>query len=302
MTPSRQRVYEAIGHRRTDKVPKGEFVVDDELLSLLIGQVGPFTIGQKAQGLAMLGMDIACVELANESSLKELEEWVTTTDLLIFGIATGPFSIAQSHLGFTEFLVSFETQRKSALEALERCAVELIQIGYKARDKEMHGIIIADDIAFKDSTYICPELLAEFYFPILKQVVGQLKSIGLKVFFHSCGNLRLVLGDIVDLGVDGIHGLEPAAGMDITRVKEIYGSQVCIMGNLDPAVLVTGPVNRIQDEVRTLMEIAAPNGGYIFGTCSGYLGKGMPLANVLAAYRAAERYGKLTDQGLPAPY
>ena len=99
----------------------------------------------------------------------------------------------------------------------------------------------------------------------------------------------------MEVGFDGLHCIEPSAGMDIKEIKQEYGERLCLMGNIDPALLVDH--NRVgapdKDNhnltlaVESLMASAAPGGGFIFGSCSG-LHRGMSPRKVHFMFELAE--------------
>ncbi|MCP3951809.1 MAG: hypothetical protein GY697_06255, partial [Desulfobacterales bacterium] len=140
-----------------------------------------------------------------------------------------------------------------------------------------HGIIIADDIAYHRSTYMSPDFVKQHLLPIWQTQVTVAGDLGVPVFFHSDGNLNAVLPTIVAAGFDGLQCIEPAAGMDMPAVKAEYGNTLCLMGNVDPALLsdqsIQGDVEtrcaHLRRAVLDLMASAGGDGGFIFGTCSG---------------------------------
>jgi uroporphyrinogen decarboxylase len=73
------------------------------------------------------------------------------------------------------------------------------------------------------------EQYQEFFLLYQKIVANAIKK---PWVFHSNGNLSLILDDLLTLGMNGIHPIQPAA-MDIKRVKSLYGNRVCILGNID---------------------------------------------------------------------
>jgi uroporphyrinogen decarboxylase len=81
----------------------------------------------------------------------------------------------------------------------------------------------------------------------------------------------------VSAGFDGLQCIEPAAGMSMSKIRQQYGKDLCLMGNVDPALLSDqsghGNAELGYDELRRavtdLMAPAVGRGGFIFGSCSG---------------------------------
>jgi uroporphyrinogen-III decarboxylase len=67
--------------------------------------------------------------------------------------------------------------------------------------------------------------------------------------------------------------------MEIKEIKEKYGQDLCLMGNIDPRLLSrdggsdalpgSAGFHELARAVQELIVVAAPSSGFIFGTCSG---------------------------------
>ncbi|MDN5344068.1 MAG: uroporphyrinogen decarboxylase [Clostridia bacterium] len=223
--------------------------------------------------------------------LQAIRRWREETDFFILAFVDGPFQGTGKLFDFTDFLLAV-AGRMGVITDLARAIVDFnLELARLCCQAGAHGIIIGDDIAYDRGTYIRPDLWRENFLPHLRRLVEGIKEMGLPVLYHSDGNLRAVLPDLAALPLDGIQGLEPAAGMDIGAVKREYGERLCLMGNFDLDLLVTGNPDTITAAVRSLLDVAAPGGGYIFSTACGILNASLPLENVLALYRAVEQYG-----------
>ena len=73
-----------------------------------------------------------------------------------------------------------------------------------------------------------------------------------------------------------LHSIDPMAGMDIAKVKELTAGKVALMGNVQCSLLQEGPRGRIRESARYCLEHASPGGGYVFST-SNTIFPGMPL-------------------------
>ena len=82
------------------------------------------------------------------------------------------------------------------------------------------------------------------------------------------------------------------AGVDIAEVKRLYGKRICLIGNVNCALMQTGTEEEILESCRYAMESGKPGGGYIFST-SNCIFKGMPTRSydlMLDYYRANRSY------------
>jgi len=102
---------------------------------------------------------------------------------------------------------------------------------------------------------------------------------------------------MVSTGIDGIHPLDPEAGMNIKEVKDKYGDRVCVIGNIDTGKLLSESTpEEVDKAVRdTIMEVA-PGGGYIIASANSIHSKVKP-ENYLAMLKATRLYGNYSHLG-----
>ncbi len=150
-------------------------------------------------------------------------------------------------------------------------------------------VFYADDLGYKGKSIFSLKDLREFVLPYYKQMYHACRKNGIIIVQHSCGYVDKILPDLVDLGLNAIQALEPAAGVDLAHLKEILGDQICFMGGMDASrVLNFGTAKEIQDEVKRCIKAAAKGGGYFAGPSHNILN--VPWENVLAFRAAIEKY------------
>jgi uroporphyrinogen-III decarboxylase len=89
---------------------------------------------------------------------------------------------------------------------------------------------------------------------------------GMPVFKHACGNNWKLLDMFVEIGFACYQSIQASAGMDLARVKERYGSALCLWGGVQVEHLVSGTAADIRADVAAAMAAGKPGGGYIFGS------------------------------------
>ncbi|MCX7847815.1 MAG: uroporphyrinogen decarboxylase family protein [bacterium] len=218
---------------------------------------------------------------------ENLTRWKRETDRSVFAIIGGTFDNLVPLVGF-EALMVWAVEAPGALETLAwkaaRFNAELAEIAAEAGADVM---IVADDIAYNSGTFVSPTVLRRIFFPPLRWLVAEVhRRTGRPCFLHTDGNINAVLDDIVGCGFDGLHSLQPSAGMDIQAVKKRYGERLCVMGNVDlDYLLPRGTPEEISNHVRALARVLAPGGGWILSTCN-TLTRAVPVANARAMYHA----------------
>jgi hypothetical protein len=127
---------------------------------------------------------------------------------------------------------------------------------------EIDFIWVGEDIAYNTGTIISPDLLREMVFPYFQEIASNIKK---PWIYHSDGDVTAVIPDLLKLGMDGLHPLEPAV-MDIQKVKKMYGDKVTLIGNVDINTLTSGTEDDVKQEVWSLMDSCAPGGGYMLSS------------------------------------
>lgn len=137
---------------------------------------------------------------------------------------------------------------------------------------------IANDYAFNSGPFISPQHFAEFTAPYMKELVQYVQGLGARVIFHSDGNLMPIMDQILAIGPDVLHSIDPMAGMDIKEVKARTHGRMALMGNVQCSYLQEGPRALIEESCEYALRHGSPGGGLIFSS-SNTVFKGLPLAN-----------------------
>ncbi|HZP87045.1 MAG TPA: uroporphyrinogen decarboxylase family protein [Burkholderiales bacterium] len=144
-----------------------------------------------------------------------------------------------------------------------------------------------DDIADTKSSWINPAMYEEFLKP--HQLVVA-RTIRRPWVYHSDGNFRPVIEQVLSLGMSAIHPLQPSA-MDIFDVKARYGARVCLVGNIDlDYTLTRGTPEEVEREVKEKIERVGQGGGYIVSSANS-LADYVKSENALAMARTIDKYG-----------
>jgi len=162
----------------------------------------------------------------------------------------------------------------------------------RAIDAGADVIMLRDDYASRNGTIMSPEYFKKFILPGLSKIVSKIKEKGAFCIKHCDGNIWNILDDIVETGVDAINPLEPAAGMDIGKVKKKYGEKVCLIGNVDCGdLLCRMEEDKVIEEVRHCIREAGPSGGYILSSSNSITSSTKPK-NFMAMIESTKKYGK----------
>ena len=127
----------------------------------------------------------------------------------------------------------------------------------------LDGILLGSDWGAQKDLMMSPDTWREMIAPGEKKEYELIHSAGLDVWVHSCGDIRKIFPDIVELGVDALNPIQPEC-MDVYELKELYGDKITFWGGVSTQrTLPYGKPEEVAEETRKLTEALSKNGGYI---------------------------------------
>jgi len=111
--------------------------------------------------------------------------------------------------------------------------------------------------------FFSPAYWRKYFKPGVKALVDVCHEHGLPVIYHGCGNVKAILPDFIEMGIDAYNPLEAKAGLDVVALRRQHGHRLGFCGNSDIQVWETGDRDAVRREVLRKLN-AAKGGGYIF--------------------------------------
>jgi len=153
----------------------------------------------------------------------------------------------------------------------------------------------ADDFGTQTSQLISHDTFREFIKPRQVELISLMKSKApsAKIFFHSCGNIRPILPDFIEMGIDILNPVHiRAEGMAPGDLKRDFGKDIVFWGGgIDTQdTLPNGTPQAVQDEIKRNIELLAPGGGFVFNTIHN-IQADVPPENIEAMYETVLKYG-----------
>jgi uroporphyrinogen-III decarboxylase len=122
---------------------------------------------------------------------------------------------------------------------------------------------VHDDMAGKSGPLAGPAQIREFILPYYRRIWDLLRERGTRLFDQdSDGNMNSVIDVFLDAGINMMHPLEPAAGMDVVKVREKYGTRLAMYGGIDKFILCKSKVD-IDRELEYKLPPMIRSGGYV---------------------------------------
>jgi uroporphyrinogen decarboxylase len=194
-------------------------------------------------------------------------------------------------VGIEEFLVSMVTNPDFVHSAIDVYVTHSIEYFKAMKDAGVDAIMTTDDYCDNRGPMMGKNLFRKFILPGIRRQSEAIHGLGLYFIKHTDGNLWDILGDLIDSGIDGWHGIQPRIGMDPALLKERFGDKLCFFGGVDCDTLIAGTPETVREEVRYAIRHAGPGGGLVI-TNSNVIQPGTQLENYYGMRNAIREYGR----------
>ncbi len=148
-------------------------------------------------------------------------------------------------------------------------------------------VMIHDDIVWSSGPFCAPEWYRQFVFPNYKKLFAPILESGKKLIFTSDGDFSLFIDDIAGCGV---HAFVMEPYTDMKYIAEKYGRTHAFIGNVDTRALLSGPKDKIENEVKRCMNIGKNCPGY-FMAVGNHIPANTPVENALYYNEKYRRMG-----------
>jgi len=204
------------------------------------------------------------------------------------------FEMAWNLVGLEQFLADMALRRDYVRALLERVADYSIGVGLALIDLGADALLTGDDLGMDIGPMISPRMWREWLRPPLQRVFDAYRAArpDILIAYHSCGSVRPFIDELIEMGVDILNPVQVTArGMDPAELKQAYGTRLSFCGGVDQReVLPHGTPDEVEQEVRQRIAELGPGGGYLLAPTHDVQAD-TPVANVLAVFEAARRWG-----------
>jgi len=210
----------------------------------------------------------------------------------------GLFEMAQRIVGMERLLVMMAEEPLLAGVLFDELVELKLSFWEKALPQLADVVDIisqADDYGTQVSQLISPVMFRRQLKPRWKVIFDRIRQLAPSVwlFFHSCGNVRPLIPDYIELGTQILNPIHiRAAGMDPVQLKRDFGDSLVFWGGgVDTqGVLPNGSPQEVKDDVRRNIEALGVGGGFVFNTVHN-IQADVPTENLLAMFEALTEYG-----------
>jgi hypothetical protein len=276
-----QSVVDALRRANRGPVPKGELFISRAFLDHHFGRYRGAYSRQLAEAARSMGLSIVGIDLndapslprPSQEALKELEPFFAV------GYIDGPIErLIEAH-GFNGAMKSLRKEPSLFSRLAANVLTEVKEAAGAARRGGLSGVAIADDIAGNSGLLFSPDCFVDAVYPAYREMARVIRENGLFPFFHSDGDIRKIIGSLIEAGYQCIHPVDATSGLDVYDLRAEFGDRISFMGHVD---IMTWDARRIREEVGRA-ERAFAEGGLIVGSMSG-LSMHVSGAALLALY------------------
>jgi uroporphyrinogen decarboxylase len=213
--------------------------------------------------------------------------------VMIKGVLAGIFEMSQRVRGMQSLMIDLVDNEALACAFLDRMVEAKIAFWEMALPRlgDLVDVISeADDYGTQTSQLISPRMFRRIFKPRLQTLFARIHQLAphAKLFFHSDGNIRPILPDLIEIGIDILNPIHvTATGMEPSALKRDFGKDVCFWGGgvETQTVLPFGTPQEVRDNVRRNVDALAPGGGYVFNTIHN-IQADVPPENIVAMLEA----------------
>ena len=121
-------------------------------------------------------------------------------------------------------------------------------------------VSIAEDLAYKNGPHISPKTYKEFFIPHQQPIIDMLQASGTPIIaMWTAGNCDVLLPSMIEQGFNATLAMECASDMDAVDIRNRYGRDLLLMGNIPIKALIAGP-EAIDREIDRLMPLIREGG------------------------------------------
>jgi len=230
-------------------------------------------------------------ETIDYSNLEEAADCLPEGMGIISGVG-GIFTRVWMLLGFNNFCIKLHENPDFIKKMFEKIGdIQCRVLRKVVKMKKVGAFWYGDDLAYTEGLMVSPDTYRQYLLPWLEKLFNIAREARMPVAMHTDGDVHLLIDDLIGIGLNALHPIEPKA-MDINELKKKYQGRLCLIGNIDMAgCLGRGTPDEVRKEVRERIKNLAPGGGYAVGS-SNSVAYYIPIENYKAMLQAVSDYGK----------
>ncbi len=151
---------------------------------------------------------------------------------------------------------------------------------------------VGDDLGTTNGLLFSRKMYLKYYKQREKAIIDAIKKVcDSHIYFHSCGAVRELIPDFIDIGVEILNPVQiQAHDMGSSGLKREFGKDITFLGGgCDPMILTTGTPEDVENEARRRIDDFAPGGGFVFASVHNIQANDPP-ENIIRFFETALEY------------
>ena len=214
-------------------------------------------------------------------------------DLAVMGFMSQTlFEAAWGVRGFENLLMDFYINPELVEALLDRLTEIRVRQAVLFAQAGVDVLRLGDDVGTERGMLISPAIFREWLKPRLARIIRAAREVrpDILVFFHSDGDCREVIEDLIEIGVDILNPVQPEC-MDPAEIKALYGDRLAFWGTVGTQTTMPfGTPEEVRQVVRERIETVGAGGGLLLAPTH-MLQAEVPWENILAFFSAVDEYG-----------
>jgi len=193
--------------------------------------------------------------------------------------------------GQERFFLDLYDQPEAIREIVEKISTFVLDLALSLQEAGVDMLAFYDDFGQQDRLQISREAWRTFIKPAWRKVWSKVKQQNPDtiIFLHSCGHITEVIEDLIEIGVDVIHPIQPEA-MNVYEIADRYRDDVALWGTIScQKTLPLGSPTDVEKEIKERIDKIGSRGGLVISPAN-IMGPDVPLDNIDAFQKACRSY------------
>jgi len=171
------------------------------------------------------------------------------------------------------------------LRELTKYDIEMVE---EWANLNVNAIVMGDDWGSQSNMIISPDLWKKFFKPYYIEIFNCAHKNNMHVIFHSCGAVTKIIGELIEIGIDVLHPIQPTSN-DYNYIAKNFGKDLTVMGGIDvQKILPNGTKDEIKESLYEFAEIFSHNGCGVIFSPTNTIVPDTPLENIKLAFETVK--------------
>jgi uroporphyrinogen decarboxylase len=191
--------------------------------------------------------------------------------------------------GLEQLLIDFVENQELAELLLDRITAFQVENARYLANCDADILLTGDDVGTQRGMMMSPSMWRKWLKPRLAGIIAAAREQKphIHVFYHSDGDIRAIIPELIDIGVDILNPIQPEC-MDPRELKRLYGDRLSFWGTVGTQTTMPfGTPAEVRRVVRERIETVGKGGGLLLAPTH-MLEPDVPWENVLAFFDAID--------------